>query len=64
MCKVKCQWKTCINFKGGECYADSIELKTFDYEEEKEEREGLNCGSYKYDSIWMIPKGREVDLKA
>jgi hypothetical protein len=53
MCKIKCDWKTCINCKDGKCQAESIELKSFDYEEEKEELEGLKCTSYRYDSVWM-----------
>ncbi|WP_238860919.1 DUF1540 domain-containing protein [Clostridium sp. YIM B02569] len=60
---VRCQWKTCINYKDGMCKAPAIELKSFDYEEDNEELEGLKCDSYKYDSFWMCEKGREVDSK-
>lgn len=58
---VKCNWKTCKYYKDEMCKADAIELKSFDYEEENEELEGLKCSTYKYDSFWMCEKGREVD---
>lgn len=56
MCKVKCEWKTCVNYENGLCNAENIELKSFDYEEEKEELEGLKCSSYKYDNDWMYKR--------
>ncbi|OOM75123.1 hypothetical protein CLPUN_35600 [Clostridium puniceum] len=60
---VKCEWKACRNYKDGICRAEVIELKSFDYEEDNEELEGLKCSSYKYDSFWMCENGREVDSK-
>lgn len=60
---IKCNWKTCINNKNEICKAETIELKSFDYEDDNEELEGLQCKSYKYDSFWMCPKGREVDAR-
>jgi hypothetical protein len=50
---IKCSWKTCVNYKDGVCKAKAIELKSFDYEEDNEELEGLKCSAYKYDSFWM-----------
>lgn len=60
---VKCQWKTCVNYKDGMCKAPAVELKSFDYEEEDEEKEGLKCETYEYDPVWMEPVGRKVDSK-
>lgn len=60
---IKCNWRTCKNYKDGVCRADSIELKSFDYEEDNEELEGLKCATYEYDSFWMCDKGREVDVR-
>lgn len=45
------------------CKADIVELKSFDYEEDNEELEGLKCRTYEYDSFWMCENGREVDAK-
>lgn len=50
---IKCSWKTCVNYKDGVCKAKAIELKSFDYEEDNEELEGLKCSAYKYDFFWM-----------
>lgn len=60
---IKCEWKTCINYKKGICKAAVIELESFDYEEEHEELEGLKCGSYKYDYFWMCDNGRQVNVR-
>jgi hypothetical protein len=60
---VQCQWKTCINYKDGFCEAPAIKLITFDYKEDNEELEGLQCATYKYDPFWMEPIGRKVDTK-
>ena len=59
---VKCNWKTCKHYKDGMCKAKAIELKSFDYEEENEELEGLKCSSYEYDSFWNCERGGEVDV--
>ena len=58
---IKCNWKTCKHYKNTMCKADAVELKSFDYEEDNEELEGLKCSSYKYDYFWMCENGREVD---
>lgn len=58
---IKCNWKTCRYYKDKMCKANVIELKSFDYEEENEELEGLKCSTYKYDYFWMCENGREVD---
>jgi hypothetical protein len=57
MCKVRCSWKTCKNYKNGYCGSENeIELKSFDYLEEdgKEEKEGLKCTGFDYDKDWML----------
>ena len=58
---IKCNWKTCKYYKDEMCKSNVIELKSFDYEEENEELEGLKCSTYKYDYFWMCENGREVD---
>lgn len=58
---VKCNWKTCQYYKNGMCRAGEVKLKSFDYEENNEELEGLKCSTYKYDPLWMNEKGREVE---
>lgn len=58
---MKCNWKTCKYYKDRMCKAETIELKSFDYEENNEELEALKCSRYKYDPFWMCDKGREVD---
>lgn len=60
---VKCNWKICKHNKDEMCKADAIELKSFDYEEDNEELEGLNCSSYEYDPFWDCERGREVDAR-
>lgn len=51
---VKCNWKTCIDYKNGFCGAPAIELKSFDYEDDEGVgQEGLLCSGYKYDTDWM-----------
>ncbi len=55
---IKCNWRTCKNYKDGVCRADSIELKSFDYEEDNEELEGLKCATYEYDSFGCVIRKR------
>lgn len=60
---LKCDWKICKHYKDEMCKADMVELKSFDYEEDNEELEGLKCRTYEYDPFWMCENGREVDAK-
>ena len=50
---INCNWKTCRYCKETICESESIELKSFDYEEENEELEGLKCNTYKYNPFWL-----------
>lgn len=55
MCKVKCDSKTCKNYKEGYCQAETIEIKNFEYwvEEKKEFEDIERCGSYEKDEMWL-----------
>jgi hypothetical protein len=52
---VKCDSKTCINYKNGECSLEEIEIKNFTWydEAEKEEKDKPACANYDYDDNWM-----------
>ncbi|UYZ37242.1 DUF1540 domain-containing protein [Clostridium beijerinckii] len=55
---IKCDTKTCISYKDGECILDTIEIKNFTWydEEEREEKDKPACATYQYDHDWMYKR--------
>jgi hypothetical protein len=55
---VKCEAKTCINYREGMCQAEALEIKNFTWysEEKKEEEDEMICNSYEYFINWMFKR--------